>query len=155
MKSKLKKGLAVVLAGTILASSVTPALAGEPEVSVDETAYITMDYYGNRTDLSIVKSVRLNGCTEFTDYGRYDVASNLSTTDRPSVSDEGVTWSLSDPGQDRFYFEVQPRDQFLGLPWSIDVSYMLDGVPYKAEGPGRQVRTGGDRCHRDPRSAGR
>ena len=133
MKSKLKKGLAVVLAGTILASSVTPALAGEPEVSVDETAYITMDYYGNRTDLSIVKSVRLNGCTEFTDYGRYDVASNLSTTDRPSVSDEGVTWSLSDPGQDRFYFEVQPRDQFLGLPWSIDVSYMLDGVPYKAE----------------------
>ena len=133
MKSKLKKGLAVVLAGTILASSVTPALAGEPEVSVDETAYITMDYYGNRTDLSIVKSVRLNGCTEFTDYGRYDVASNLSTTDRPSVSDEGVTWSLSDPGKDRFYFEVQPRDQFLGLPWSIDVSYMLDGVPYKAE----------------------
>ena len=133
MKSKLKKGLAVVLAGTILASSVTPALAGEPEVSVDETAYITMDYYGNRTDLSIVKSVRLNGCTEFTDYGRYDVASNLSTTDRPLVSDEGVTWSLSDPGKDRFYFEVQPRDQFLGLPWSIDVSYMLDGVPYKAE----------------------
>ena len=133
MKSKLKKGLAVVLAGTILASSVTPALAGEPEVSVDETAYITMDYYGIRTDLSIVKSVRLNGCTEFTDYGRYDVASNLSTTDRPSVSDEGVTWSLSDPGKDRFYFEVQPRDQFLGLPWSIDVSYMLDGVPYKAE----------------------
>ena len=133
MKSKLKKGLAVVLAGTILASSVTPALAGEPEVSVDETAYITMDYYGNRTDLSIVKSVRLNGCTEFTDYGRYDVASNLSTTDRPSVSDESVTWSLSDPGKDRFYFEVQPRDQFLGLPWSIDVSYMLDGVPYKAE----------------------
>ena len=86
MKSKLKKGLAVVLAGTILASSVTPALAGEPEVSVDETAYITMDYYGNRTDLSIVKSVRLNGCTEFTDYGRYDVCLLYTS---PSPRDRG------------------------------------------------------------------
>lgn len=66
MKNKLKKGLAVLLAGTILTSSVTPALAGEPEVTVDETAYITLDYYGSRSDLSIVKSVRLNGSTEFT-----------------------------------------------------------------------------------------
>ena len=47
MKNKLKKGLAILLAGTILTSSVTPALAGEPEVTVDETAYITLDYYGS------------------------------------------------------------------------------------------------------------
>ena len=51
MKNKLKKGLAILLAGTILTSSVTPALAGEPEVTVDETAYITLDYYGSRSDL--------------------------------------------------------------------------------------------------------
>ena len=42
MKNKLKKGLAILLAGTILTSLVTPALAGEPEVTVDETAYITI-----------------------------------------------------------------------------------------------------------------
>ena len=93
MKNKLKKGLAVLLAGTILTSSVTPALAGEPEVTVDETAYITLDYYGSRSDLSIVKSVRLNGSTEFTDYGRYETVSNLSTTDQPQLTDEGVTWT--------------------------------------------------------------
>lgn len=133
MKNKLKKGLAVLLAGTILTSSVTPALAGEPEVTVDETAYITLDYYGSRSDLSIVKSVRLNGSTEFTDYGRYETVSNLSTTDQPQLTDEGVTWTLSDPDSGRFYFEVQPKDDFLGLPWDIDVSYMLDGVPCKAE----------------------
>lgn len=50
MKNKLKKGLAILLAGTILTSLVTPALAGEPEVTVDETAYITLDYYGSRSD---------------------------------------------------------------------------------------------------------
>ena len=133
MKNKLKKGLAILLAGTILTSSVTPALAGEPEVTVDETAYITLDYYGSRSDLSIVKSVRLNGSTEFTDYGRYETVSNLSTTDQPQLTDEGVTWTLSDPDSGRFYFEVQPKDDFLGLPWDIDVSYMLDGVPCKAE----------------------
>ena len=133
MKSKLKKGLAILLAGTILTSSVTPALAGEPEVTVDETAYITLDYYGSRSDLSIVKSGRLKGSTEFTDYGRYETVSNLSTTDQPQLTDEGVTWTLSDPDSGRFYFEVQPKDDFLGLPWDIDVSYMLDGVPCKAE----------------------
>ena len=116
-----------------MTSSVTPALAGEPEVTVDETAYITLDYYGSRSDLSIVKSVRLNGSTEFTDYGRYETVSNLSTTDQPQLTDEGVTWTLSDPDSGRFYFEVQPKDDFLGLPWDIDVSYMLDGVPCKAE----------------------
>ena len=133
MKNRLKQGLAALLAGTILISSVTPALAGEPEVTVDETAYITLDYYGNRTDLSIVKSVRLNGSTEFTDYGRYETVSNLSTTDQPQLTDEGVTWTLSDADSGRFYFEVQPKDDFLGLPWTIDVSYMLDGVPCRAE----------------------
>ena len=133
MKNKLKKGLAILLAGTILTFSVTPALAGEPEVTVDETAYITLDYYGSRSDMSIVKSVRLNGSTEFTDYGRYETVSNLSTTDQPQLTDEGVTWTLSDPDSGRFYFEVQPKDDFLGLPWDIDVSYMLDGVPCKAE----------------------
>ena len=86
MKNKLKKRLAILLAGTILTSSVTPALAGEPEVTVDETAYITLDYYGSRSDLSIVKSVRLNGSTEFTDYGRYETVSNLSTIDQPQLT---------------------------------------------------------------------
>lgn len=41
MKNKLKKGLAVLLAGTILTSSVTPALAGEPGSNSGRTAYIT------------------------------------------------------------------------------------------------------------------
>lgn len=78
--------------------------------------------------MSLVKSVRLNGSTEFTDYGRYETVSNLSTTDQPQLTDEGVTWTLSDPDSGRFYFEVQPKDDFLGLPWDIDVSYILDGV---------------------------
>ena len=39
----------------------------------------------------------LNGSTEFTDYGRYETVSNLSTTDQPQLTDEGVTWTLSDP----------------------------------------------------------
>ena len=43
MKNKLKKGLAILLAGTILTSSVTPALTADPDVTVDETAYITLD----------------------------------------------------------------------------------------------------------------
>lgn len=122
---------------------------------MDETAYITLDYYGSRSDMSIVKSVRLNGSTEFTDYGRYETVSNLSTTDQPQLTDEGVTWTLSDPDSGRFYFEVQPKDDFLGLPWDIDVSYMLDGVPLQGRGSGGEVGSGGDRCHCDPRPAGR
>lgn len=94
--------------------------------------------------------MRLNGSTEFTDYGRYETVSNLSTTGQPQLTDEGVTWTLSDPDSGRFYFEVQPKDDFLGLPWDIDVSYMLDGVPLQGRGSGGEVGTGGDRCHCDP-----
>lgn len=133
MKNRTKQILAAVMAAATVVTSAAPAFAEAPEVTTDETAYITLDSYGERTDLSIVKSVRLNGNTSFEDYGRYSKVVNMSTLDQPTLTEEGVKWELSKTGNGRFYYEVHTEEDFLSVPWDIDVSYSLNGVPIKAE----------------------
>ena len=57
--------------------------AGEPAVSVDETLYANLDYYGAVTDLSVVKGCSLNGNTEYVDYGSYEKVTNMSNYVQP------------------------------------------------------------------------
>lgn len=123
--------LAGVTAVMLIAGSV-PSLAAEPQVSVDESVYVTMDYYGRITDASIVKGCDINGNNRFVDYGQYASVTNMSTNDEPKLADDHVEWDLPE-GTGRFYFECVPKDIEHALPWTVDVSYSLNGSPARAE----------------------
>lgn len=130
-----KKTISAALAMCMLA--VFPATyshAAAPTVTVDETAYLMLDYYGALDHYSIVKGCDLNGNTQFRDYGDYTSVSNMSTLDAPKQTDDGVTWYLDSGAGNRFYYEVVPKKQTLDtLPWVVDVSYKLNGVPAHAD----------------------
>lgn len=116
----------------MLAAGSVPVMAAEPQVSVDESVYVTMDHYGRITDTSIVKGCDINGNNKFLDYGAYSKVTNMSTNDEPKLTDDHVEWDLPE-GTGRFYFECVPKDIEHALPWTVDVSYSLNGSPARAE----------------------
>jgi len=125
-----------ILAGLLIAVILTPSLttitlAAEPPVSTDETLYANLDYYGKVGKINIVKGCTLNGNSEFKDYGAYTSVTNMSNTVVPSLSADGVSWKLPEgtaAGQ-HFYYECTPKSKQIILPWDLDVSYKLNGVP--------------------------
>ena len=121
-------GMAVLLAFCMI---IQPAAAGAPTVATDETVYGNLDYYGKISAVSVVKACDLNGNKSFTDYGRYEKVSNMSTLEQPRLAEDHVTWDLSS-GDGRFYYECTPKGE-LALPWNFDISYKLNGVPKRAE----------------------
>ncbi|HWP52143.1 MAG TPA: hypothetical protein VN626_10655 [Clostridia bacterium] len=133
--STAKKTLSAVLALCMLATFPSNYVcAAQPKVTVDETAYLKLDYYGTLDNFSVVKGCDLNGNTQFKDYGSYSSVTNMSTLDMPEQNDNGVAWNLDSGAANRFYYEVVPQDQTLdALPWRIDVSYKLNGVPAYAD----------------------
>lgn len=117
--------ISINMAGTIY--------AGPPAVSVDETLYVNLDYYGKETDSSVVKGVTLNGIRSFSDYGTYKDITNMSNYAQPAVDGDTVTWQLPDDTKERFYYECQLNNGEVVLPWDFDISYKLNGIPKEAQ----------------------
>ncbi|MBE5988701.1 MAG: hypothetical protein E7250_13340 [Paenibacillaceae bacterium] len=117
--------ISINIAGTIY--------AGPPAVSVDETLYVNLDYYGKETDSSVVKGVTLNGIRSFSDYGTYKDITNMSNYAQPAVDGDTVTWQLPDDTKERFYYECQLNNGEVVLPWDFDISYKLNGIPKEAQ----------------------
>lgn len=123
---------AAALAALMILGAWPPALAAEEQSVCDEAYYATLDYYGGLTEGSVVKSYRLRGAGTVTDYGVYDSVENLTDSAVPAVSDGKVVFT-PESGEDSFYFEGKTRQPYDDLPWTISVSYTLNGVPMKAE----------------------
>lgn len=102
-------------------------------MTCDEAYYATLDYYGNLTDGSIVKSYVLNGVTSITDFGEYESVSNLTDSTAPSKGAKRVAFDFADAAPTHFYFEGKTKKPYENLPWTISLSYTLNGVPMKAE----------------------
>lgn len=120
----------------LLALSSVPVSAVDNGVSpvYDEAYYAMTDYYGNLTEGSVVKSYLTNGYSTLTDYGQYDEVLNLTDGTVPS-SAGGMTTFRFDAGTapSHFYFEGKTPRPFEALPWTLAVSYKLNGVPTRAE----------------------
>ncbi|MCC8022448.1 MAG: hypothetical protein LIO46_01490, partial [Clostridiales bacterium] len=106
---------------------------GGTDVTYDESVYVTLDAYGNREQLSVVKGVDLNGNTEFYDYGDYERVQDMTGRGEADLTPQGVRWDVTGGEGKRLYFEAVPRTDSIALPWSFQVSYKLNGVPAKAE----------------------
>lgn len=118
----------------VLGSIPAAAIGDGVTATYDEAYYAMTDYYGNLTDGSVVKSYRTNGIATLTDYGDYDEIINLTDGTVPARNGGMTTFRLDEkalPGT--FYFEGKTTKPFQQLPWTISMSYTLNGVPTKAE----------------------
>lgn len=131
-----KRALALTLAVLMTAASAVPATAMPIDSGVtptyDEAYYATLDYYGNLTDGSVVKSYALNGAGRLTDYGVYDQVVNLTDGTPVSLEDGTASFQFSQ-SPSHFYFEGKTAKPFRELPWTITLRYTLNGVPVRAE----------------------
>ena len=130
----LRVGSCALSALMALGSIPAAAIGDGVTATYDEAYYAMTDYYGNLTDGSVVKSYRTNGIATLTDYGEYDEVINLTDGTVPARNGGMTTFRLDEkalPGT--FYFEGKTTKPFQQLPWTISMSYTLNGVPTKAE----------------------
>ena len=133
-----KRFLSLLLASALAFACALPAAAVEPLGSgvmptYDEAYYAMLDYYGNLTEGSVVKSYTLNGANRITDYGKYDSVNNLTDSTLHSTTGSKTTFDFGSTPPEHFYFEGKATQPFETLPWTISMSYKLNGVPTKAE----------------------
>lgn len=129
-KRAVALGMTSVLAFGTLSADLQ---AAAPQVKVDESVYVNLDYYGGVDEVNIVKGCMLNGNMEVVDYGDYNDVINMSNGAVPTLESGKVTWDLSGENDDRFYFECKTDTLTQELPWHLDVTYKLNGKECKAE----------------------
>ena len=88
---------------------------------------------GSVDKVNVVKGGSLNGLTSFTDYGNYLDVTNMTNNTAPEISDGKVTWNLPADTKGYFYYKGAIDKDAVTLPWTMDVSYKLNGVPTDAE----------------------
>lgn len=125
--SRFKRMAAAGLA-VIMTLSVS-VCAAAPTSTYDESYYVNLDYYGATRNSNIVKSFSLNGQSSITDYGTYESIQNMSNYIEPTRSDDGVTFTFGDNIPSRFYFEAKTDAPLSNLPWTVSLTYKLNGVP--------------------------
>lgn len=128
--SRTRAAIFLTTAVTVL-QTVLPVQAAAPEPAVDETMYVNLDYYGQTTKINVVKGVAPNGVASYTDYGDYEKVVNMTDKTEPVQENGAVTWSLPEDGS-RFYYQCTMKESQVELPWTFDVSYLLNGVPADA-----------------------
>ena len=128
----LALGLAAALAASLTSPAAAAAADGGVSPTYDEAYYATLDYYGNLTEGSVVKSYTLNGAQILMDHGVYDQVVNLTDGTVPVIRDN-VTEFRFDCSPARFYFEGKTAEPFHNLPWTLSISYTLNGVAARAE----------------------
>lgn len=134
LSAALKSILALALCAAVTAVPVT-ASAAAAAPACDEAYYGTLDYYGALTEGGVVKSYRLNGASSVTDYGTYDEVVNMTDDTAASVGGGKVTFDLSGESTlpATFFFEGKTAQPYQDLPWTIGISYRLNGADASAE----------------------
>lgn len=130
---QFKRALSIGLAAAMAVTGAVPAYARPDEPVCDETLYVTLDPYGNVTESSVVKGYYMNGATQVVDYGSYEKVTNMTDYKEARTGEDGsVIFDVENP-EKRFYFEGKTKTLPKELPWTISVSYRLNGVDKKAE----------------------
>lgn len=119
--------------GAVL-ETATPSDSGyDPALlHIDETLYVNLDYYGAAKEVNVVKGLTTSKDMRYTDHGAYTAVLNMSD-DKPLLkTKDGLSLELEGNGK-KFFFQGTLDPASVSLPWSIEVSYKLNGVPVEAE----------------------
>ncbi|MCM3124684.1 YhgE/Pip domain-containing protein [Mesobacillus sp. MER 48] len=121
-KKLLPAALALML---ILPSFLDTAAAAEAEgkiTSKDEVVYATLTANGKLDDIYVVNTLDVAEAGKIVDYGEYSSVKNLTNLSKLDRDGQAVQF---DAPEGKFYYQGNMADN-TELPWSIDVSYLLD-----------------------------
>lgn len=130
MKNRKKgiRGVAVLMSGTMLVTSVTPAFAANNTTGSDKKEEVIYINLKNTGDVKDIYAVNIFGKGDVTDYGNYDSVQMLNTTDKITQKNDQITLKAS---ADRTYYEGKMKDT--EIPWKISLTYYMDGAEYSPE----------------------
>ncbi len=117
-----------VIASTILMISLSSIVyAGEFTQKKNETIYVNLDEFGSVEQINVYNEYLLNNQEQIIDYGQYESIQNINTKLSPLQNDNGIIWDTK--GLDRLaYMGKLPNQYSKNIPWTVDVSYRLNGV---------------------------
>ncbi|WP_415814227.1 YhgE/Pip domain-containing protein [Mesobacillus thioparans] len=127
-KKLLPAALALMI---VLPSFLDQAAAAEGEgkiTSKDEVVYATLEANGKLDDIYVVNTLNVAEAGKTVDYGEYSSVKNLTNLSKLDQDGEAVQF---DAPEGKFYYQGNMADN-TELPWSIDVSYLLDGSKIEA-----------------------
>ena len=129
-----RRAVAGILAAVCLSAGAGETVQAAPALpEVDETMYVNLDHYGKISKINVVKGWSLNGNTQITDYGIYQNVVNMSNQLEPERGEDSLTWNFEESPSSRFYYQCTMDESQVVLPWDLDVSYKLNGVPSDGE----------------------
>lgn len=120
-----KKIVAALLAGTMIVTSVTPAMAEAVPSSKEEVVYVNLTSGGSVKEMY---AVNIFDDKNITDYGDYLSVELLNTTDNINQNGDEITFSSS---ADRVYYKGKMKSTI--MPWNISIKYYVDGKEYAPE----------------------
>ena len=123
--NKNKKIMAALLAGTMIVTSVTPAMAEAVPSSKEEVVYVNLTSGGSVKEMY---AVNIFDDKNITDYGDYLSVELLNTTDNINQNGDEITFSSS---ADRVYYKGKMKSNI--MPWNISIKYYVDGKEYTPE----------------------
>lgn len=123
----LAAGLCLLLAGVFALPQAGRADSGEPQDAIDvekhETVYVNLDNTGKLTSISVCNYFAMEAGKTYRDYGSYEEIKNLTDTTQPTVVGDRIYWT-AEKTQNFCYEGVLDAGE---IPWSIALSYTLDG----------------------------
>lgn len=121
----MKRWIAMLLALCLTALCLIPsALAAEK----NEIVYVNLRSGGELDAVYIVNRFEASSAETIVDYGSYYKVANLSDTTPLEQNSDSVRLTVP---EGTLFFQGDPVSA--SLPWSIRVSYALDGTPIRAE----------------------
>ena len=123
--NKNKKIMAALLAGTMIVTSVTPAMAEAVPSSKEEVVYVNLTSGGSVKEMY---AVNIFDDKNITDYGDYLSVELLNTTDNINQNGDEITFSSS---ADRVYYKGKMKSNI--MPLNISIKYYVDGKEYTPE----------------------
>lgn len=122
------KCLAIVLSFILIVGLGPVSMAQGIAQAKEEVVYVKLTDQGSPSSVHVVNIFRLQEEGELTDYGNYQKVTNLTSLEQMiHVNDQIRVKTL--PGI--FYYEGLAPDR--ELPWTVNISYTLDGQSIQAE----------------------
>ena len=113
---------ALALAGCLLAGTSLPAFAASTK---EEVIYANLTASGDVTGVYAVNSFAVQAGNTVTDHGSYSAVRNMTTTDPLEQAGDTVTATVAEDG--KLYYEGT-MDAATALPWTVKLTYTLDGA---------------------------